>query len=170
MPYPDYLETPHWRRRRERSLWLAGHRCEHCGRSDGGPLEVHHLTYDRRGWEADEDLIVLCGDCHELAHAVGPDEAGAWRAAPRFEEHHHVRFRIEPRRAPAVIVARCACGWEFAAGDELTMHGKVRHHLADPGDVNEPYVERVLSVAAWQVSAAGEVTPTEQSTTPGGVA
>jgi hypothetical protein len=36
-------------------------------------LEVHHLNYDRLGHEWAEDLIVLCGRCHDLAH-VASDE------------------------------------------------------------------------------------------------
>lgn len=28
-------------------------------------LEVHHLTYERRGRERDEDLVALCWCCHE---------------------------------------------------------------------------------------------------------
>lgn len=28
-------------------------------------LEVHHLTYERRGHELDSDLVALCWGCHE---------------------------------------------------------------------------------------------------------
>lgn len=28
-------------------------------------LEVHHLTYERRGHELDSDLLALCWGCHE---------------------------------------------------------------------------------------------------------
>jgi hypothetical protein len=106
MPYQQYLNTRHWRWRRRRALWLADDRCEHCGRQPFDRtelvdldetdeyaferlkvrrarfarwLEVHHLTYDRRGCEDDDDLIVLCDQCHELAHTLPVDAVRAWR-------------------------------------------------------------------------------------------
>jgi hypothetical protein len=41
---------------------LARYRCQQCGA--GRALQVHHRTYDRVGAEWDEDLQVLCADCH----------------------------------------------------------------------------------------------------------
>jgi hypothetical protein len=29
---------------------------------------VHHRSYDRKGFEAPQDLIVLCDDCHLRHH------------------------------------------------------------------------------------------------------
>lgn len=45
---------------------LAGFRCGRCAGKRS--LEVHHRTYDRLGWELDEDLEVLCGTCHADHH------------------------------------------------------------------------------------------------------
>ena len=64
--YADYIQSADWRMRRNRRLRIAGWRCERCG--DGRALEVHHLTYARLGREWDQDLEVLCGDCHHGEH------------------------------------------------------------------------------------------------------
>lgn len=69
MPYIDYLRTPQWRYFRDWLIQRAGDKCQKC---EGGMLwgmEVHHLTYKRRGWESLEDVMVLCRRCHVLEHA-----------------------------------------------------------------------------------------------------
>lgn len=65
--YGDYLQTSHWRERRQRALKKALYACQVC--KDLERLEVHHNTYERLGGELDSDLLVLCRDCHELFHA-----------------------------------------------------------------------------------------------------
>ena len=66
MPYGDYLQTDHWKIKREEALFAAIYRCQVCNR--GQRLHVHHRTYERRGCELLSDLTVLCEDCHELFH------------------------------------------------------------------------------------------------------
>lgn len=66
MPYDMYLRTETWRVRRRARLALAQGRCEVCNAR--GDLDVHHRTYDRRGDERIEDLIVLCRSCHATFH------------------------------------------------------------------------------------------------------
>jgi 5-methylcytosine-specific restriction endonuclease McrA len=70
MPYREYLQTDEWRWRREEKLEAAGYRCQLCSSEER--LEVHHNTYERRGDEADEDLIVLCRACHSAHHGKLP--------------------------------------------------------------------------------------------------
>lgn len=70
MPYHEYLQTPEWKERKERHLKRVGYRCQICNAS-GVTLHVHHRTYERRGNERYEDLIVLCESCHRLFH-FGP--------------------------------------------------------------------------------------------------
>jgi hypothetical protein len=72
LPYEQYLRTPHWITTRRRAMLRAGRRCQRC--ESGYRLEVHHLTYLRRGCEAEGDLLVLCAACHEAEHA-NPDNA-----------------------------------------------------------------------------------------------
>ena len=70
MPYQEYLQTPEWKARRQAALKRADRCCQVCNQ-DKTQLNVHHRTYDRRGYERDEDLIVLCRDCHDLFHKQG---------------------------------------------------------------------------------------------------
>jgi len=65
--YAEYLTTASWQVRSWQAKDRAGWRCEGCHRSDR-PLETHHLTYARVGREREDDLVVLCDECHDLAH------------------------------------------------------------------------------------------------------
>lgn len=67
MPYAEYLQTPHWKNMAAEARRRAGYRCQLCDRSDIS-LNVHHRTYEHRGQEWRNDLIVLCEDCHKRFH------------------------------------------------------------------------------------------------------
>jgi 5-methylcytosine-specific restriction endonuclease McrA len=73
MDYGLYLLTREWRAKRNRKLIQAGNRCQLCGSPHH--LEVHHITYERRGYELLEDLIVLCRSCHQAHHDSLPKAA-----------------------------------------------------------------------------------------------
>lgn len=85
MPYAEYLTTSEWQNHRARTLNLACHRCQLCGRRDC-ILQAHHNTYERRGAEWPCDLIALCMPCHERFHNDGavieldPDLAASLQA------------------------------------------------------------------------------------------
>lgn len=66
MPYGEYLLTEHWRNIRMVKIAGAGSRCELCFSRES--LNVHHKTYERRGCEHLNDLIVLCETCHATFH------------------------------------------------------------------------------------------------------
>jgi len=66
MPYKEYLLTYHWRTMRSKALKRAHYKCQICGSTK--QLNVHHNTYENRGEEKYEDLIVLCKDCHSKFH------------------------------------------------------------------------------------------------------
>jgi 5-methylcytosine-specific restriction endonuclease McrA len=72
MPYAEYLRTDEWQATRTRKLRRAHFTCELCSRE--GTLHVHHKTYERRGYEEDRDLIVLCAGCHAKFHDKLPKE------------------------------------------------------------------------------------------------
>jgi 5-methylcytosine-specific restriction endonuclease McrA len=72
IPYSEYLETDHWKKQRASALRRADYRCQLCNKS--GELHVHHRTYERRGCESPNDLIVLCRPCHEKFHDILPNE------------------------------------------------------------------------------------------------
>lgn len=75
LPYADYLLSDDWRRKRDRLIEAAGHRCQLCNApSSEVNLNVHHRTYERLGHEADGDLIVLCEECHDRHHHDPEDD------------------------------------------------------------------------------------------------
>lgn len=65
-----YLRSEHWRQFRALMIGLGGKRCEDCDvRPDSTTdLDVHHLTYERLGCEAFDDVVVVCRDCHDKRH------------------------------------------------------------------------------------------------------
>lgn len=66
MPYTDYLQSPHWRETRKKALDRAGNKCLVCNAEQ--LLQVHHRTYERRGFEDQNDLAVMCAKCHQIFH------------------------------------------------------------------------------------------------------
>lgn len=72
MPYKDYLQTDHWKTLRKRKLKQARYKCQICSSKED--LNVHHNTYENRGCEEDEDLVVLCKQCHEKFHNIKVNE------------------------------------------------------------------------------------------------
>jgi 5-methylcytosine-specific restriction endonuclease McrA len=67
--HAEYLASRYWKARRQDILDTRGHHCERCGAPGrrGVKLDVHHQKYDRKGFELDADLIVLCYRCHMKA-------------------------------------------------------------------------------------------------------
>jgi hypothetical protein len=84
LPYDEYLHSALWQRVRQEALTRAGHCCQLCNLPHH--LQVHHRTYERRGFELPADLIVLCSACHARHHQVrvaatcGPD-LRTWKLA-----------------------------------------------------------------------------------------
>ncbi len=66
MLYKDYLRTEHWETKKLEALERSHHKCQICGGTER--LEVHHNTYENKGNEKPEDLIVLCKKCHKINH------------------------------------------------------------------------------------------------------
>jgi len=67
MPYPKYLKTEHWQHFRKEALKFAEYTCNKC-KIKNTTLHVHHLTYENRGRETFNDIMVLCEKCHKLEH------------------------------------------------------------------------------------------------------
>ena len=61
----EYYLSEEWETKRRFALHRAGNRCDRCGSK--GPLQIHHITYDRLYDEKPEDLEVLCLKCHKKA-------------------------------------------------------------------------------------------------------
>jgi hypothetical protein len=64
--YECYLKSNWWKERRRLALLRCDRRCSVCGARKS--LQVHHLNYLHLGDEQDEDLEVLCRDCHREKH------------------------------------------------------------------------------------------------------
>ncbi len=82
--YAAYLASEQWRAIRNRVLCRDDFKCQRCG--DGGRtekmtayLEVHHITYERRGAELLEDLVTLCRRCHGWVHETNLFAAGRFK-------------------------------------------------------------------------------------------
>jgi hypothetical protein len=69
--YSEYLDSDHWKQRRKEARIRAGNKCQLCGENHC-QLQVHHNSYDNLGHEPDEDLIVLCDQCHAKHHEKEP--------------------------------------------------------------------------------------------------
>ena len=67
MDYNEYLKTKHWKHFKIEALTEAHKKCHMCN-SEDPMLFVHHRTYDNRGRETFNDVIVLCGECHAKFH------------------------------------------------------------------------------------------------------
>lgn len=67
--YREYIQSQSWRIRRRIFIRKAGYKCKICG-AKNKTLHVHHLTYRNFGDEQDDDIVVLCEDCHKEVHEV----------------------------------------------------------------------------------------------------
>ena len=69
MPYADYLRTAHWMAVRAEALSRANYHCQVCMKRKR--CDIHHITYERRGFERPNDIIALCSGkdgCHAAWH------------------------------------------------------------------------------------------------------
>jgi hypothetical protein len=73
--YQRYVKTDCWLLRREAYLKLHTS-CETCGQVTR--LQVHHLTYERFGHEADSDMIAVCLPCHRCFHNLPNATPKGW--------------------------------------------------------------------------------------------
>lgn len=77
LSYKEFLETPYWETITDYKRSRADFKCEQCGSSIN--TCTHHKTYSRHGYEhrsdvIDNDLIVLCRECHQKEHHIDDDE------------------------------------------------------------------------------------------------
>ena len=109
MPYDDYLQTPEWKRRRKGAVAYADTRCQLCNK-EGEPLHVHHRTYDNRGAEMPQDLIVLCKACHAKFHDKGSSglvrDMRAWSLGYRAATAKMIAGIIGPEAVAPAFNAR----------------------------------------------------------------
>ena len=73
--YEKYIHSSHWRHIADKRLEVDGHICCVCGDK---ATDVHHLTYDRFGNEATDDLVSLCRKCHGQAESFYDPAVTPW--------------------------------------------------------------------------------------------
>jgi hypothetical protein len=64
--YDEYMQSDEWRELCKRLANKCKHHCQICG-AHKRRLSGHHLTYERLGHELDEDIQMVCFDCHPWA-------------------------------------------------------------------------------------------------------
>lgn len=69
LSYTTYLESEHWKHFKQAAIKAAQYKCQLCSK-DKTFLFVHHKTYENRGRETFNDIIVLCQSCHKLVHGI----------------------------------------------------------------------------------------------------
>jgi len=71
MDYKNFLKTPYWYVISQYVRYKDKYKCRLCDAK--GYLNVHHKTYEHRGFEIiyTDDLITLCGKCHSHHHDHG---------------------------------------------------------------------------------------------------
>lgn len=74
LPYPEYLETKHWKQVRKAALKAIGHKCQLCGKKKR--LNVHHNNYQCLWKETLRDVVILCRDCHKIFHGILDEKSG----------------------------------------------------------------------------------------------
>jgi 5-methylcytosine-specific restriction endonuclease McrA len=64
--YRALLASKAWKDRRRALITKADFRCVRCKRQtpDYAAFEINHRTYERLGHERDDDLEVVCKNCH----------------------------------------------------------------------------------------------------------
>ncbi len=73
-PYAERRRSKEWSILKHRIHRRDGYRCRMCG-SSKVELHLHHCSYDNYGEERLEDLITVCGACHERHHFPDLSEA-----------------------------------------------------------------------------------------------
>lgn len=60
--YKQYLKSSEWKEKRKQFIEGVGSECERCGSKKN--LQIHHKNYDNVFDETEDDVEVLCKNCH----------------------------------------------------------------------------------------------------------
>jgi len=66
--YQEYLQTPHWKAKKQEAYNYYGASCVLCGSRKS--INVHHREYNNKWNEPMSDLTVLCYSCHDGHHKI----------------------------------------------------------------------------------------------------
>lgn len=77
--YEEYLASEKWAKKKEEYVRAdLPQRCAHC---QSPSYLLHHLTYERMGFERLEDFLPLCPGCHHRLHML-MKKLGIWEYDP----------------------------------------------------------------------------------------
>ncbi len=87
--YKEYIKSEDWQDVRRRyfasKLWkVQGKKCYCC--EERKPVDLHHKTYKRLGYERLGDLIAICRDCHNETHELVKIGCGLYVAAKKIRQ------------------------------------------------------------------------------------
>jgi 5-methylcytosine-specific restriction endonuclease McrA len=68
--YKEFIKSEDWQQIRKSILEERGTTCERCGQTfSKRNVQIHHKHYDNEfSYENDDDLMVLCKECHYEMH------------------------------------------------------------------------------------------------------
>lgn len=67
--YYEYINSKEWKEKSKSRKAAVGWRCQLCNkRGTTTSLHAHHRTYLRLGNERDDDITILCSNCHAKFH------------------------------------------------------------------------------------------------------
>ena len=90
--YAVYLESDAWRQFKQR--YRESQMPQFCLACHAGNYGLHHINYDRLGFERLTDVVPLCWKCHKRLHEMRPKAGNTGLAGFR----HHLRevFHLAP--------------------------------------------------------------------------
>lgn len=108
--YQLYIQSPEWKQIRSRKITACGSVCEICNKFCSS-LQVHHLHYRTVGEERNEDLMVVCKNCHPQV-----DEERRKRMANQADNNAYETFCM--KKYGAVLDSPSAyedfCQWQIS--------------------------------------------------------
>jgi hypothetical protein len=128
--YAEKLKDPRWHAFRGRAFDYHRKDCQCCGQETdfSKGLHVHHLKYikGREPWEYDmEDVMILCGFCHEEIHEAEDAMRSLVRSMPPWVAREWMNLAemigehgIEPKNLMPVAVRAKRVAWEVKNAQE----------------------------------------------------
>lgn len=139
-------------------LERAKDRCEICGFYSPYTLEIHHIvTVEHGGHGYPKNLIALCGNCHDVIHALAPliEDAGLMLTEPLKQ----MLLWIETTYSADKVMTFHAIADERAWFDESGLY--IAPSIAEIlNPAFEDDLVRTYALAALKL-AAGSITPEE---------
>lgn len=147
--YREQLLHPSWQRRRLERLQACDWRCQACESRDR-TLHVHHKRYvkGRMVWEySDDELAVLCVDCHETAGAVREQLMAVLCLARTDSREGATEEDLTALSAAYLTVAGGGSG-DLACSDVLCDAALLRRRAYQCGRVAAALADSALSIGA----------------------